>query len=237
MSSLEGLIAVQERDTEIDQLRHRRATLPSRALLAELEQATGVLKARATGLGAERDGIEERRAELEKEVSELEQRLKDLDRRMRSGEVTATRELTAMVEQSESLKRRRSDLEDIELELMVQLEPLDAELADIAGRQAELSGRMDAARIELAQAESDIDRDLATAVAGREGSAAGMPDDLMATYERLRQRLGGIGAARLVGSSCSGCHLVLSATEVDRIRREPPDALIVCEQCGRILVR
>ena len=45
------------------------------------------------------------------------------------------------------------------------------------------------------------------------------------------------GAARLVGGSCSGCHLVLPSMEVDRIRKAPPDAVITCDQCGRILVR
>lgn len=237
MSSLDGLLAVQERDTEIDQLRHRRATLPARATLADLEKAAAALAARQVVVGGERGGVEDRRAVLEKEVSELEQRLKDLDRRMRSGEVTATRELTAMVEQSNSLERRRSDLEDEELELMVALEPLDEELADISRRQAELTEQTGALRVELAESEAELDRELAEATEGRETAATGMPDNLMANYERLRQRLGGVGAARLVGSSCGGCHLVLSATEVDRIRREPPDAVIVCEQCGRILVR
>ena len=237
MSSLDGLLAVQERDTEIDQLRHRRATLPARSTLADLEKAASILRERAGVVSGERGHIEDRRAALEREVSELEQRLKDLDRRMKSGEVTATRELTAMVEQSDSLKRRRGGLEDEELELMVALEPLDEELADIGRREAELAQQMDQLRLEVAEAEVELDRELAAATEARELAATGLPDALMATYQRLRQRLGGVGAARLVGSSCSGCHLVLSATEVDRIRREPPDALILCEQCGRILVR
>jgi predicted nucleic acid-binding Zn-ribbon protein len=64
-----------------------------------------------------------------------------------------------------------------------------------------------------------------------------LPADLAATYERLRSQLGGIGAAKLVGSSCGGCHLALPATELDRIRHAAPDALVYCDQCGRILVR
>lgn len=237
MTTLDGLLAVQERDTEIDQLRHRRATLPTRASLADLESAGAALASRLAQVSAERGDIEDRRAELEKDVSALEQRLKDLDRRMRSGEVTATRELTAMVEQSDSLKRRRTGLEDEELELMVALEPLDEELADVGRRGNELSQQIEGLRVDLSQAEAELDRELTAATEDRELAASGLPDNLMATYERLRQRLGGVGAARLVGSSCSGCHLVLSATEVDRIRRESPDALILCEQCGRILVR
>ncbi|MDQ1445435.1 MAG: C4-type zinc ribbon domain, partial [Acidimicrobiaceae bacterium] len=45
------------------------------------------------------------------------------------------------------------------------------------------------------------------------------------------------GAAKLVGSNCSGCHLSLPATELDRIRHGSPDQVVFCDQCGRILVR
>ena len=43
--------------------------------------------------------------------------------------------------------------------------------------------------------------------------------------------------AKLEGSSCRGCHLQLSAVEVERIRKLAPDAMAHCEECGRILVR
>jgi uncharacterized protein len=59
---------------------------------------------------------------------------------------------------------------------------------------------------------------------------------LLATYERLRARLGGVGVARLVGTHCDGCHLTLSAVELDRVRHLPDGEVYTCEQCGRILV-
>jgi predicted nucleic acid-binding Zn-ribbon protein len=46
-----------------------------------------------------------------------------------------------------------------------------------------------------------------------------------------------VGAARLVGGTCQACHLALPATEVDRIRHLPPDAMARCDHCGAILVR
>ncbi len=63
-----------------------------------------------------------------------------------------------------------------------------------------------------------------------------MPDNLLATYERLRTRLGGIGVARLVGNHCDGCHLALSAVELDHVRHLPEGEVYTCEQCSRILV-
>ena len=67
--------------------------------------------------------------------------------------------------------------------------------------------------------------------------AASIPQDLLDRYDKLRRQFDGVAIAPLVGSSCGGCHLTLSAMEVDRIKHQPPDALIYCEECGRILVR
>jgi hypothetical protein len=55
-------------------------------------------------------------------------------------------------------------------------------------------------------------------------------------YEALRRAPGGIGVARLVGSTCSGCNLTLSNVEVNRIRKAPPEQVDYCEECGRLLV-
>ena len=71
----------------------------------------------------------------------------------------------------------------------------------------------------------------------RQAAAAGIPDELLSEYDRLRKKLGGVGAARLANGSCTGCHLALPATELDRIRHQAPDAVAHCDQCGRILVR
>ena len=237
MSDLQGLLAVQDRDTEIDQLKHRRATLPERAELAKIEAESADVDRRGAEIGGHRDGLEGRRAELEVEVTELERRTTDVDRRLRSGDVTATRELTAMVEQLDGLRRRRAVLEDEELELMVALEPFEAELAGLEARRAELTKAGEEVSSRLVEVEAAVDIELAAANQARGAAAEGVPEPLLTAYERLRGRLGGTGAARLVGSSCGGCHLALSATEVDRLRRSPPDAVLTCENCGRILVR
>jgi len=73
---------------------------------------------------------------------------------------------------------------------------------------------------------------------GRRGAlASGLPEELAERYETLRSRLGGVGAARLVGDHCGGCHLTLSSVELERLRRLPPDELATCPECDRILVR
>lgn len=137
----------------------------------------------------------------------------------------------------EALKRRRSVLEDGVLEAMTEREPLDEEVAELEAVKARVDEQAGGLRATVADAQAAIDGDLAGELAARAEAAAGVPPDVMASYERLRSRLDGVGVARLVNGRCDGCHLSLSVTELAHANRLPADALVHCEQCGRILVR
>ena len=237
MSALEALLDVQDHDTAADQLRHRRAHLPERSELAALEATLADLLARLAEARALRDEVLQRQSGLEATLASTDQRIKEIDGRLYSGQVTATRDIMAMTAEIESLKARCSSLEDEMLAAMEEDEPLAADVARLEHEMAALESDAGRVRGVIAEAEAAIDAELATVAEARAQRAAGVPEALLATYERLRVRLGGIGAARLVGSSCSGCHLVLPAQELDRLKRSPPDTVVLCDQCGRILVR
>ena len=231
------LLGVQELDTSISRLEHRKTTLPARLELAALEREQADLAARAEGPRTLRDALAHRLGELQSQDAALGARLAEIEARLYSSRGVPARELQAMDEEVGHLRRRRSEMEDAELEAMVEQEPLDAELADLDAERERLAGTCDRLRAEVTDGEAVIDAELATARAERDALAGHLPADLAERYETLRARLGGTGAARLVGNRCEGCHLELPAAEVDRIRHQPEDALVTCEQCGRILIR
>lgn len=236
MNGPHALLALQARDTELDQLRFRRTHLPARTQLDEVTRRQRALEAEGATATAERDVLLSRQAECEADLVDTERRLVDLDRQMRSGSITASRDLQAMAAQVASMKRRQSDIEDAELEVMEALEPAERKVAELETQWAELEAQAIDLRGQVAEAEVAIDAEIETVTVARAAAAAEVPGALLATYERLRTRLGGVGAAQLVGSSCGGCHLTLSASEVDRIHRAEPDEIVTCEQCGRILI-
>lgn len=237
MSTYENLLRVQEHDTAVDQLRHRRATLPELAELNRIEDELAALERARAELVAGRDEVARRQKRLEDELAAVEAKIDEIDGRLYSGAVTIPRELQAMQAEVESLKRRRSTLEDDVLEAMTEREPLDEEIAGLDATRAGYDEEAARLRAAVAEVEVAIDAELARERQARAEAAAALPDDLSRLYEDLRRKLGGVGAARLVNGRCSGCHLTLPATELDRIRRAPPDALIRCDQCGRVLVR
>jgi predicted nucleic acid-binding Zn-ribbon protein len=235
-SPLERLLDVQAHDTAVDQLEHRRAHLPERAELDSVEQRIAEVEARLAEVQAARDETSTRQERYERETAHVELRIAEIEKRMYSGAVSASRELQAMSAEVESLKERRSSLEDNVLATMEEAEPVDADIERLLEERAEHDAVAERLRAAVAEAQVAIDADLIREREARARASDGVPDDLLATYEKLRARLGGVGAARLVGSSCQGCHLTLPATELDRIRRGPHDTLVFCDQCGRILV-
>lgn len=231
------LLSVQDHDTAIDQLVHKKASLTQRAELAAVQSQIDALGARRREVAATRDELGGRQAGLEEQIGASRARKAEIERRLYGGQVTAARDLQAMDEEVKHLARHITELEDRELEIMEELEPVDAELAVVDADLDRLSARAEELRGAIAAQESEIDADLGRERADRAKLAAEVPDDLLARYEQLRRKLGGTGAARLVGGSCGGCHLQLPAMELDRVRKAPPDAIVYCDQCGRILVR
>ena len=237
MSRFDGLLEVQRLDTELDQLRHKRAHLPERTELKDVEAQRAALVAQLGAAVAARDEVAARQAGFEKDIAASEARIAEIDKRMYSGEVTAARDLQAMTTEMDHIRSRVSTLEDSALEAMDELEPLAAAVSDLEARDAGLAELAERLRVAIADAETAIDGELATEVEQRTSAAAGVADDLLAEYEKLRTRLGGIGVAKLEHGTCMGCRMKLPATELDRVKHQPPDALVHCEQCGRILVR
>ncbi len=235
-ADLDGLLALQDLDTHIDQELHKKAHLPEREELAQLELVLAQTHAARSAVASQLGDVTSRQDAAERELKATEDRVAQVNTRLYGGTVTASRELQAMAADVESLRKRASELEDRALGLMEEREPFDAELAQLDSRVADLGLRQRELETSLASTEAEVDTDIATLSAQRAKAAGAVPEPLLATYERLRKRLGGVAVARLTGGRCDGCHLTLPAMELDRIRHESAGTLEYCEQCGRILV-
>jgi predicted nucleic acid-binding Zn-ribbon protein len=237
MSRWDALLSVQEHDTAVDQLVHRRAHLPARGELDDVMRQLSGLEAAVKEVETRRHDLARNQQRLEDEISVLTDKAAHHDKTLYSGTIGNPRELQALQDEIAALKRRISQLEDQELELMEQIEPLDAELARAAAESTELDERGSALRGQIAEEEVAIEAELERVRAERAEVADTVEPELLAEYDTLRPQSGGIAIARLVGGSCGGCHLGLSAVEIDRIKKLPAEAPAHCEECGRLLAR
>jgi uncharacterized protein len=231
------LLLVQEHDTTINQLRHRKVTMAERRELTELEARHAALDTAAGGLRVQVEDLAARQGSIEEQIAASAKRRHEIEQRMLSGDMSASRDLQAMDTEVHHLAERQAVLEEQELELLEEEDPLDTALAENTSAAEAMVAEEERLRLAVAANESDIDAEIETELAARAVQAAVLPADLVARYEKIRDHLGGVGAARLIENHCDGCHLVMPSMEVERIRRLPADQIATCDQCGRILVR
>ena len=233
---------VQERLLELPIVDQRLAQLAK-------EQASSPLRANVTSTAAGVVRAEEqlidtrtRIKDLEREVTRAEQDVETVRNRIARDQQTldagtvSPKQLQDLQHELESLARRQAELEDVELELLEKVEEVtgslqDAEQAMSAARTAadEAAGAWDRRADEIAAEIVDLE-------ARRGEVTAGLPEELVALYEKVRAR-SGQGAGLLRHGRCGSCQLQLSSSDLDRIRGAAPDDVVRCEECGAIMIR
>jgi len=228
------LLHVQELDTRIQQLGHAAAHLPQLARLTELEARREELKVRML---AESGELEDARTELSRVAGDVELVEARIQRNTtRAAESASAKDAQALESELASLRKRLSDLEDIELAVMERIEDLEARAEASAAERDTLDAEIaDTLRERDAELER-LGRDRDAARADRDAVVGGVPGELLELYERQRSRYG-IGAALLRGGVSLGSNVALAPSDLDQIRRAAPDDVVLDPESGCILVR
>jgi predicted nucleic acid-binding Zn-ribbon protein len=229
------LLDVQAIDTALTQLAHKRKTLPEHAELDRLARELSALEDERVRGQVAVDDLDRDIARMDKDVDQVRARAVKDQARLDVGTGPA-RELEALQHELATLARRQSELEDVELELMERREEAQGVLDGTEQRLSAAREQRAATERRRDEALSEVDRDEEFRRSGRAPLVADLPPDLVQLYEKIREQTG-IGAALLRTGRCGGCRLELSGSERGRVKGAPPDEVVRCEECGRILVR
>jgi predicted nucleic acid-binding Zn-ribbon protein len=227
------LLDVADLDRRLAQAEAARRNPPQAARVQELI-------AQRTSLGrelAERAGVRDAlRAELKRIEGDVEvvaaRRTRDAER---LAVVTSPKDAQGLEHEIASLDRRRSDLEDAELEIMEKLEAADAALAEQQARLDETTSEGQRLSAEAKQLVASATADAQSLTRDRAAVAGRIPGDLLALYERLAAR--GTGAAAFTRGMCGACTMTLSPSDLSVLRSTPADDVALCPECGAIMVR
>lgn len=231
-----NLIELQDLDLQLARLDHQTKTLP---VLKELAQATEAFEshdALAIASATEKSDIEVELRRSESDVEQVSARISKDQQFVDSGQASA-KDLQNLLGELQSLNRRKQELEEVELEIMVRIDDAESrrkhhesERARFAVEVERLTRERDLALGEIDTKRSEISRD-------RDAKAATISKELLELYLKIKDSNGGVGAARLKDGQCEGCHLGINAVELTRIKSLADDELVRCEECRRILVR
>ncbi len=231
------LLDVQAHDLELDRVRHRRNALPEAARVKEIESALRLLADRITAANVEVSALELEQRKADADVDLVRQRARKDQDLLDSGSLNDAKQLTNLQHELESLGRRQTELEDVELEIMERLEDAQRHRDGLLAEQSQLNEDLSVAVAARDAALADLAAEEQAAAAARQASVAGVTADLLTLYDKLRADNGGIGAAQLHRGRCEGCRIELTPVDIGRIREAAEDEVLRCEECRRILVR
>ncbi len=230
------LIQLQKLDTEISQLNYQLTNLPEHEQIVAIHTRieNGTVEKQVVENELEDVNIELRRSEVD--VEAVTDRLAKDENRLNAGMGTP-KELEQIQHEIGTLKKRQSELEDGELEIMLRKDAVQKRLDELTSDEdglkkleVELQSRIDLQTKELNVV-------IASRAEDRMKLAPQIDSELVALYEKIRGNADGVGAAILIGNKCDGCHMVITAVELDKIKGLPDDEVCRCEECRRILVR
>jgi predicted nucleic acid-binding Zn-ribbon protein len=228
------LLDIQAIDTKLQQLDHRAKSLPQHSALQQLAVDNSEL---LVTLAEQKGVLEDARIELkrvESDVEVVEARISRDSARLQAS--SSVKDVAALEQELEALRKRQFDLEEIELTVMEKVEQQDAVVGQLGEQAGVLQGRMADLEGERDSATRLIDEERDNASANRSALVANVADDLLALYEKQRQRYGS-GASLLRGGVSLASGVKLNENDMVAIRAAAPDDVLLCPDSNAILVR
>lgn len=231
---LDQLLALQATDSRRRRLERQLQALPEQQQLEAAEAMAGSLGQELDEVTVALDRARAEQRQLEREVDVLSQR-RDAERaRLYDGTVTNQREMRSVEAEIETTIRRLDEHEELLLTTLERVEELEGQAGQLtAGRTAAAERATDFAAARDAAA-ADIVAELAALEEQRITQCAALPAELVARYEAVAARAGGMAVGRLEGNTCTACGISLSYADVGELLAGPE--LTSCPQCHRLLV-
>lgn len=228
------LLELVECDLTLSRAQGQREKLPVALGIPGLEATLEQRKQATHEALIDLEAIRAELARAESDVAVVEARIeKDTERLVHT---SSAKDAQGLEHELESLRQRRSDLEDIELAVMERIDQAQAALQAAESELAEAESALLAARDQEATTGEALGWEIRQAGEARAAIVADLPAELYELYERQRQRYGQ-GASHLRGGISSASGVSLTESDLQAIRTADPDEVVLCPDSNAILVR
>jgi len=230
MSAVKQLYRLQLVDSEWGKQAERLAELE-----ASLGESGDLIHAREAVAEAEAHLVQRRKQlrALELEIGGLNDKLKKNQDQLYSGRVRNPKELGGLHEEATALRRRRSELEDEQLELMIAIEEEEAESAERQARLRQIEATWREEQAVVLDEKRRHEQDLAELEEQRGEMRARLGAADLALYDDLRDQWGGVAVVLMKHGICQACGVdvpVRAALAVER-----GEGMHYCPVCNRLL--
>jgi len=231
-----AILNIQNFDFTFSTLTNKAANLSEIAAIHSLTIKADNARDLRIAAETEHSDVKRELARAEGDVEQIVTRINRDEARLASGSASP-KELEQLQHEIGTLGVRRTELEEIELEIMMRIDGIKARITELSEQESALAAEITELEIKKANALAVINADIEATKSDRASEITSINAELVALYEKIRASNNGTGAAALVGNQCKGCHLTINTIELQRIASLAEDEVVRCEECRCILVR
>jgi predicted nucleic acid-binding Zn-ribbon protein len=237
MSLIENLLSLFQVDRRLRSLRAR---------VDSAETYVGIQQRQLQTLQDRRDELLTRKRQRQAHIGNLESEAAAVDERTERlredlNAASTTRQYHAVLNEVNSLKDKRREIDEQTLVEMSGVEEIEAEVAELDAKIEERTKVLEAAETELSSRREEIKESLAELEVERAQKSTGIPLDVQSLFDGLADDFEGeaMASIELIDKrrreyACDTCNVHLPFDVVSRVTGRP-DEIVQCQGCLRIL--
>lgn len=228
---LSALVRLQKIDSKLDEIQILKGELPIE--VSDLEDEIQGLHARQMRIEEEINGITDFIEKKKEVIKDSEALIKKYEKQ--SENVKNNREFEAINKEMEmqqlEVKLAEKHIKDANEEVGEKVKTLDAAKKQIAAKEGVLNNK----KSELEKIIADTEKEETTFKKRSDEARTALDERLLFSYDRIRTNYrNGLGVVPVMRDSCGGCFNAIPPQKQSEIKQHKK--IIVCENCGRILV-
>ena len=237
MTLIENLLALFQVDRRLRSLRAR---------VDSAETYVGIQQRQLQTLQDRRDELLTRKRQRQAHIGNLETEAAGVDERTEKlredlNAASTTRQYHAVLNEVNSLKDKRREIDEQTLVEMTGVEEIEAEVTELDSKITERIKVLGGAETELASRRDEIKESLAELEVEREQKTSGIPSNVQSLFDELADDFEGesMASIELIDKrrreyACDTCNVHLPFDVVSRVTGRP-DEIVQCQGCLRIL--
>ena len=223
------LITLQDFDTRMGYILAKKEEGPKK--IERLEQRLTDVEMKLAEEARQIEAFTRNRREMEQRIEDAENKLKKSNIKLSS--IKSNKEYDAATKEIDDLQKAKLLLEEKAIEMMEQLEALEAKCAAGREKAAEMKRQFEMDRDAVTRSIKALEQDLHTLQQERLGVSRAVDAGLLKRYDTLRERRGGIAVSPVIQGVCQTCHIRIPPQEFNELIRG--DQLMSCPHCARII--
>jgi len=200
-----------------NQLNDNRALITAESKLTLQKQELGVVK--------------KEQKSIEWELETLQEKVNHVNNELYSGATKNPKELVNLEHEARSLKSKIGGKENELLELMGQVEELEAKVKTSTEELQLSKQEWQQGQETLNREKTGVEGRLVKLSESRQALTQQINSDVLGLYEQIKLTRGQ-AVAKVEQGRCQGCHIILPTSQWQRVKA---DELVQCNSCNRIL--